>query len=567
MATVTFLAGAHPSKDAHRGLSYSMDRVLSELENFREMARASTRQDSHRPARSASNHSANPATRESAKNEDAVHDLRVSIRRCRSIAGVMEEIDPDPAWPEMRRAAKKLFQGLGSLRDGQVMQTWVEKLASPNDPVAAQLRSEFVAGEPHLLEKALHAARKFDGKNWKRLERVLRRRSRLVPIGGLAAECLAFERFEAAKAMHARALRSEKSKPWHELRGYMKRFRYTVENLLPEHHALWRDNLKRVQDLLGDLHDLDVLADYVAALAAPDSELGADLDPQTAVNPHADFDLDVDHFETARHAWSAMLERERAARIATYRQLTLGTTSLWSTWRHALPHGERLQAAALARLRATARSADPRLGRTRRNARLARSLFDSLGRAKAGALFSDPRARQLLQAAAVLQNARGKAARKSANVKSPHKSAHRFLAGLAMPPGFSEEDWSVLLATVRYHRGAEPGETSSVFSELSPDRQKTVRALAGALRLARALRKSGVNPAARLRAENTDEAVVLRVPDLPDNVESATRFAAAKHLLEIYLGKAVVLRPAPNAVVAPVPSAQNVLVRFATASD
>ena len=125
----------------------------------------------------------------------------------------------------------------------------------------------------------------------------------------------------------------------------------------------------------------------------------------------------------------------------------------------------------------------------------------------------------------------------------------------------------MLLATVRYHRGAEPGETSSVFSELSPDRQKTVRALAGALRLARALRKSGVNPAARLRAENTDEAVVLRVPDLPDNVESATRFAAAKHLLEIYLGKPIVLRPAPNAVVAPVPSAQNVLVRFATASD
>ena len=29
---------------------------------------------------------------------DPVHDLRVAIRRCRSVAAVFQEVDPDPAW-------------------------------------------------------------------------------------------------------------------------------------------------------------------------------------------------------------------------------------------------------------------------------------------------------------------------------------------------------------------------------------------------------------------------------------------------------------------------------------
>ena len=48
-----------------------------------------------------------------APDADAIHDLRVAIRRCRSIAAVMEEVDPDPSWPELRRLARKLFRQLG----------------------------------------------------------------------------------------------------------------------------------------------------------------------------------------------------------------------------------------------------------------------------------------------------------------------------------------------------------------------------------------------------------------------------------------------------------------------
>ena len=96
MATVTLLsAGAHAE---HRDLSFWMDRVLKELEHVR-----------------------------SSPDVDAVHDLRVGIRRCRSVAAAMEEVDPDPAWPTMRKAARKLFRSLGALRDAQILNEWVKK--------------------------------------------------------------------------------------------------------------------------------------------------------------------------------------------------------------------------------------------------------------------------------------------------------------------------------------------------------------------------------------------------------------------------------------------------------
>jgi CHAD domain-containing protein len=173
--------------------------------------------------------------------------------------------------------------------------------------------ASFESNEPKLRENALRLAGKFDQKSWKRLERALRQRSRLVPIGGLAAECLALERFESARELHSKALRTEKPKPWHALRIGLKRFRYTVESLLPEHYAVWSDNLKRLQDLLGEIHDLDVLAEVVKK-------------------------SDFHETEDSLKLWHEFIERERGERIETYRQLTLGKTSLWNVWRSGLRH-------------------------------------------------------------------------------------------------------------------------------------------------------------------------------------------------------------------------------------
>jgi len=449
----------------------------------------------------------------SSPNMDAVHDLRVAIRRCRSVAAAMEEIDPDPAWPVMRKTARKLFHALGALRDAQVMNEWVKKLGPETDPVRAHLQASFESKEPQLRDVALRAVAKFDARSWKRLARTLRQRGRLVPAGSLAAECLALERFENAKELHGKALRTEKPKPWHALRIGLKRFRYTVESLLPEQYAGWSDNLKRVQDLLGEIHDLDVLSDIVKK-------------------------SDFVETEDSLNLWVEIVGRERHQCIRTYRQLTLGKTSLWNLWRAGLPTNGRVQAAAEARLRATARAVDPHASRSSQISRIAVAVYDALKRANAAPAFGEPPLRRILLAAARLHGA-GEANRD----KSPQKAARKFILELPLPPGWNNEEWELLATVVRYHRGAEPSKKSGPYSKLSVEQQNRVRALTGVLRLALALRKCGVESGAGLRAEKSAETILLRVRGLTDDVDTAARLAAGKHLLEEYLGIPLILKP------------------------
>jgi CHAD domain-containing protein len=484
MATVTTLPGPQPE---HRGLTHWMERVLKELEHVRK----------------------EPAT-------GAVHDLRVAIRRCRSVAAVLQEVDPDPAWHQMRGVPKKLFRRLGELRDAQVMDEWVKKLAAGDDPVRAQLHAVFESNEPELRQSALRAAEKFNEKAWSRLEGKLRKRARLVPAGSLAAECLAVERFEEAKELHTRAQRTDKPKPWHQLRIGLKRLRYTVENLLPEQYALWSDNLKRLQDLLGEVHDLDVLDAMVKHTASSDA-----LDSQ--------------------NAWEETIRRERSQRVETYRQLTLGTTSIWNDWRHGLPQGKRLALASMARLRATARATETRPRRSAQISRIAAAVFDALRRAHAAPIFGERQMRRALRAASRLQRVAG-----PRQAGSPQKAALRFLRELPMPPSWTFEEWELLGWTVRYHRGVEPSADRGSFAKLSEEEQRNVRALAGVLRFARTLRKCGVDVCTGMRAEKSPDAVLLHVPGLTDSVENAARLAAGKHFLETYLGKALILKPAPK---------------------
>src|SRR5688572_25593030 len=70
---------------------------------------------------------------------DAVHDLRVAIRRCRSVATVMEEVDGDRTWRAVKKLPRRLFRTLGLLRDLHVLEEWVRRLASPDDPLRARL--------------------------------------------------------------------------------------------------------------------------------------------------------------------------------------------------------------------------------------------------------------------------------------------------------------------------------------------------------------------------------------------------------------------------------------------
>jgi hypothetical protein len=94
-----------------------------------------------------------------------------------------------------------------------------------------------------------------------------------------------------------------------------------------------------------------------------------------------------------------------------------------------------------------------------------------------------------------------------------------------------------------------------------------VRALAGVIRLARGLRKCGIEHCNGVRVEKTAAAVLLHVPGLVDSAENAARLAAAKHLLDTYLGKPLILKPAPPPQVLSLPSPVSREVPIAAASD
>src|SRR6202790_4392277 len=193
MATATPVPGAPPE---HRGLTYGMQRVPKELDALR-----------------------------NSPDKDSVHDLRVAIRRCRSVAAVTREVDPDPAWHEMRRLPKKLFRKRAELRDTQIMDEWVAEHGAENDKLRVALHTFFQEREPKLQQEALRLAAKFDDKGWQRLEGKLRKRVRLVPPESLAAQCLAVERLNEAKELHGKALRVDKPAAWHSLRIGLKKFR------------------------------------------------------------------------------------------------------------------------------------------------------------------------------------------------------------------------------------------------------------------------------------------------------------------------------------------------------
>jgi CHAD domain-containing protein len=506
MSSALTVAG---SRSEHRGLLYWMERTIKELDKLRASA-----------------------------DPDAVHDLRVAIRRCRSVAAVMEEVDPSPAWPEMRKLGRRLFRQLGELRDTQVLEEWVEKLGEEQDPVRISLTGSLKTREAELREAATTVAAKFNQKAWRKLERGLQRRSRLVAPDRLAAECLALERLEAARELHARAARAEKPSAWHELRIGVKRFRYTVEALLPAKYELWGEDLKHVQDLLGEVHDLDVLSEAVAEAAASSTE-------------------------EVRARWAGRMATARQERIDTYRQLACGKSGLWQTWRQGLPEGRRLEAASMARLRVTARALDDRATRTSLVSRLSMHLFDGFARLHAAPFFQLREMRKTMRAAARLHGI-GRAL----DPDSPARAARDFVREMALPAGWTNAEWEIVAQVVRYQRGPVPQNKHKSFARLADHDQKAVCALAGILRLARALRKCEVDNGVGLRFEKSPEAFVVHVPGLTDSQEVATRLASAKYLLETFLQRPLILRAAPPVPkIVQLPQVQQQSPQSAVASD
>ena len=149
---------------------------------------------------------------------DPVHDLRVAIRRCRSMAEGLRTIDPTPRWKQFRSLAKPLFSALGDLRDTQVMQEWLSSLAAEGDPVREAVAATLASRESDQKRAARDALKDFNTKRWLKLAEELDQRARKLPPGSRVYQHLALERWADAYHLHETAMRTHSDVDLHQLR-------------------------------------------------------------------------------------------------------------------------------------------------------------------------------------------------------------------------------------------------------------------------------------------------------------------------------------------------------------
>ena len=430
---------------------------------------------------------------------DPVHDLRVALRRCRSIASSFRTLDLHPAWRRMDRAARAVFRQLGELRDVQVLSEWIRKLGEKDDPVAAALLSHCTQREMLLRSGVLAALGKFDRGRWQYWNERLSVRFQKVPVEGLAFQSLALHRLNDAHALHREALRNRSKVAYHQLRIGLKKFRYVVENFLPQRHQRWGKGLKELQDLLGEVHDLDVL--WATALKQ-----------KVFATPEQ------------RQSWRSRVDSARESRLARYRELMMGRDSLWAEWRRGLPQRDVLRRAERERLKTWAAFLDPDLEHSRCVARLALQLREGLVRAK---VLPPEVSAELLEAAALLHGVG-----RNAGGKTPQKATRRLISRLIPPASWSPADLPIVSLVARYSRGALPNPRQKRFAALPLSQRATVRQMAAVLRLARALAGEGDGGIRSVSIRRRENVLLLEAPGLRQESRWAERVAGGRYLLE-----------------------------------
>jgi CHAD domain-containing protein len=443
---------------------------------------------------------------------DPVHDLRVALRRCRTIADGLMALDPNPDWKKMKKAGKQLFSSLGELRDVQVMEEWVHRLDSPSDPVATRLLDVMALRETQLKQEAAAALQQFDRKQWRKWSKLLPVRATRLKPGSTVFKHLALERWTEARELHRRALRNRSQVAFHRLRIGLKRFRYIVENFLPEQHAAWGDDLKHFQDLLGEVHDLDVLwAKALQVNAFPDIE--------------------------ARSRWHDKIREERAGRIESYREKMLGTAALWQVWRAELPSGEQAKSAAWQRLKLWASALDPNFKHSNHVAHLALQLYDGLAADGRASELPAHQEREIVRLAALLHDVG-----RSQGEKGHHKATFRLIRRLSPPLGVDGLLLHMAGTVARYHSGALPRSGQRALQGLSAAQRSEALRLAGVLRLANAFDAARDGRIQRLEVSRQNGFVVIAAQGYFARDRSAEDIAAARHLLEIVYRRPVMVR-------------------------
>jgi CHAD domain-containing protein/CYTH domain-containing protein len=211
-------------------------------------------------------------------DQEALHDFRVGLRRLRSALRAYRPWLEASSGHRLERKLKKLTRATNASRDGEVQIAWIE--GARERLGAERLRP----GLDHMIGR-LEAARREAGEpaevaaRFERLAGKLARRlgtyeRRVDPEGAAegspfaaALAALVAEQLDALRKAFDAISGALEQAEIHRARIEGKRLRYLLEPLRGAAHADARDavrRLKRLQDLLGELHDGHVLANELA---------------------------------------------------------------------------------------------------------------------------------------------------------------------------------------------------------------------------------------------------------------------------------------------------------------
>jgi len=196
-------------------------------------------------------------------DEETVHDLRVSSRRAREVLDYLEGVLPQNSYQRLRGPAKKITSRLGELRETEVNQKLTEKLQTEEliPPLAAELLVHSLDNRKRKLQQKVNKQRKVG--RFTPYEKFIGRLkgSRMaIPASQEVLQQRAedFYNFTLPEEMNDEQL--------HELRILTKKFRYALEihNRL-RHRGIGRFilRIKRLQELLGEIHDLFVFVNLI----------------------------------------------------------------------------------------------------------------------------------------------------------------------------------------------------------------------------------------------------------------------------------------------------------------
>lgn len=214
---------------------------------------------------------------------EALHDFRVAVRRLRSLLRAFRDEAGEPLGKGLRRKLAEIAADTNPGRDAEVAVAWVEELGADPKPAEKRglewFRARLAARRDEAYRKVEREIVADFGALGERLrERLSHYRLELRLDGGAepslryrAALAVELERHvsELAGAL-AQVVTVADEREGHRARIEAKRLRYLLEPAAP-----WLDGarrtigrLKELQDRLGELHDLQLLAAEVAQAVA-----------------------------------------------------------------------------------------------------------------------------------------------------------------------------------------------------------------------------------------------------------------------------------------------------------